>query len=144
MAPESASGPSNHSRISSTSASIAAAFEKVAAPRDAWQAFDAATRAWPEEPVAWIGRGTAKYRQKDFEAAAADYRSALEREPDNAGARNNLAMALLERGCPQAARRELDRIDAAHLGEGLRESILDTDRLIASSEARPDEAACPR
>ncbi len=120
----------------------AAAFEKVAAPRDAWRAFDAAAGAWPDEPVAWIGRGTAMYREKQFSAAAADYGSALQLDPDNAGARNNLAMALLKQGCPHSARRQLDRIDRASLGDSLRESIADTSRLIEAGVSHPDLPSC--
>jgi tetratricopeptide (TPR) repeat protein len=120
----------------------AAAFEKVAAPRDAWRAFDAAAGAWPDEPVAWIGRGTATYREQQFSAAAADYGSALQLDPDNAGARNNLAMALLEQGCPESARMQLDRIDKASLGDSLRESVADTSRLIDANASPTDLPSC--
>jgi tetratricopeptide (TPR) repeat protein len=120
----------------------AAAFEKVAAPPDAWRAFDAATSAWPDEPVAWIGRGTAGFRQGDYSAAAADYSSALLLEPDNAGARNNLAMAQLKRGCPHAALRSLDMIDGASLGGALDEAVADTRRLVESVLENPDAPFC--
>jgi tetratricopeptide (TPR) repeat protein len=121
----------------------AAAFEKVATPHDSWLAFDAAVQAWPEDPVAWIGRGTAKYREKDFKAATADYSSALRLSPTHAGARNNLAMTLLERGCPHAARLQLDKIDTTSLDDAFRESVADTSRQIDSSIAKPDSPSCP-
>ncbi|MEY2853519.1 MAG: hypothetical protein RL030_651 [Pseudomonadota bacterium] len=120
----------------------AAAFEKVAAPRDAWAAFDAAVTAWPDDPVARIGRGTAKYQDGNFSGAAADYDSALQLQPDNAGARNNLAMALLEQGCPNAARGQLDRIDTASLSAILKEATSDTRRLIDASPVNPDRSSC--
>lgn len=122
----------------------AAAFEKVAAPGDAGRAFDAAVGTWPDEPLAWIGRGTAKYRERQFSAAAADYRSALLLQPGNAGARNNLAMALLEQGCPHAARIQLEGIDLAPLDNSLREAIADTSRLVDSNSSSPDLASCDR
>jgi hypothetical protein len=121
----------------------AAAFEKLAEPHDAWLAFDAAVKTWPEDPVAWIGRGTAKYREQDFRAATADYSFALRLEPTHAGARNNLAMTLLERGCPHAARLQLDKIDVTSLDVALRESVADTSRQVDSSAAKPDSASCP-
>jgi len=108
----------------------AAAFENVAAPHDAWLAFDAAARAWPAAPVAWIGRGTAKYRERNFHAAAADYEVALRLEPGHAGARNNLAMTLLEQGCARAARQQLDMIDVAGLNEAMREAVIDSSRQV--------------
>jgi tetratricopeptide (TPR) repeat protein len=120
----------------------AAAFEKVAAPHDAWLAFNAAINAWPKEPVAWIGRGTAKYRDHALAEAAADYSAALQLEPSHAGARNNLAMTLLERGCPHAARWQLDKIDVTSLGEALRDAVADTGRQIDSRIANPDAVSC--
>jgi len=108
----------------------AAAFEKLAAPHDAWLAFDAAVKAWPETAVAWIGRGTANYREKDFAAAAADYSAALRLVPGHAGARNNLAMTMLGRGCPDAARQQLNMIDVTALNEAMREAVADTRRQI--------------
>jgi tetratricopeptide (TPR) repeat protein len=120
----------------------AAAFEKVATPHDSWLAFDSAITAWPEEPVAWIGRGTAKYREKAFSEAASDYRSALHLEPGHAGARNNLAMTLLAQGCPHAARSQLDSINIDSLDEALRDALADTSRQIDSGTASPDGPSC--
>jgi tetratricopeptide (TPR) repeat protein len=120
----------------------AAAFEKVAAPHEAWLAFNSAVNAWPNEPVAWIGRGTAKYRDMAFREAAADYSAALRLEPSHAGARNNLAMTLLKHGCPHAARWQLDKIDVTLLDENLRDAVADTARQIDADKSRADAAAC--
>ena len=117
----------------------AAAFEKLAPPDDAWKAFDAAVRAWPAEPVALIGRGTAKYRERDFTQAATDYAAALRLDAQHAGARNNLAMALLEAGCASAARNEIAKIDATELNDAMREAVEDTKRQL---ENRRDTASC--
>jgi hypothetical protein len=115
----------------------AAAFEAAADPPAAWQAFDAAVRQWPDDPVGWTGRGTASFRRGDHRSAATDYRRALELDANQAGARNNLAMALLEMGCAADAGRELDKIDAASLQGQLREAITDTRRQIDARRAAP-------
>jgi hypothetical protein len=121
----------------------AAAFEAAADPQAAWQAFDAAVRQWPDDPVAWTGRGTASFRRGDHGSAATDYRRALQLDGSQAGARNNLAMTLLEMGCAADAGRELDKIDAASLHGPLREAITDTRRQIESRRATPQmDARC--
>jgi tetratricopeptide (TPR) repeat protein len=122
----------------------AAAFEGVASPRDAWRSFDAAARQWPEEAVAWIGRGTANYRDGALASAIDDYRAALRLDPTQVAARNNLAVALLGAGCVSQARREIELIDAAALAERMRIEILDTQRQIESRSRaeEPSAAAC--
>ena len=82
----------------------AAAFEQSASPQDARLAFDAALKRWPDEPLAWVGRGTAEYKAGNLQGAAADYAAALRVDASQAGARNNLAMTLLDLGCPREAR----------------------------------------
>lgn len=118
----------------------AGAFERAASPPAALQAFDAAVARWPQEPLAWVGRGTARYRGGAWREAAGDYTRALQLDPALDGARNNLAMALLELGCPVAARRELERIDVDGLSPAMREAVADTGRQI---QARAQAAACP-
>lgn len=120
----------------------ASAFERSASPGAALQAFDAAITRWPEEPLAWVGRGTAHYRGGSLREAAIDYARALQLDPGLAGARNNLAMALLELGCPVAARREVERIDATGLGAALGEAIDDTVRQIGARAQAADAASC--
>jgi hypothetical protein len=121
----------------------AASFERGATARDAKAAFDAATKRWPNEPVAWIGRGTAEYRQKAFEAAARDYATAVRLDGHNIGARNNLAMALLELGCPALARRQLEVLELATIADPLREAVEDTrGRLSKATAADPAPAVC--
>lgn len=121
----------------------ASAFERVAKPVSAQQAFDAAVRTWPEDAFAWIGRGTAQYREGKLPEAAADYRQALNIDSALVGARNNLAMTLLDQGCPAAARREIEKIDAGALGGSLREAVQDTRKQIDARGATADAAACP-
>lgn len=104
----------------------AAGFERSAQPGDARLVFDAAVKRWPDEPIAWIGRGTASYRAKDLRAAADDYAAALKVDPAQSGARNNLAMTLLDLGCAKEARAEIEKLDAAKLEGALAEAARDT------------------
>jgi tetratricopeptide (TPR) repeat protein len=123
----------------------AADFERIAAPKDAWLAFDAAVRRWPSQPVAWIGRGTAEYRQGNLADAARDYAEALRTDSTQAGARNNLAQTLLDLGCPRAASRTLESLDATALKSPMREAVDDTRRSIAAAvraNVAPDASHC--
>jgi tetratricopeptide (TPR) repeat protein len=122
----------------------AAGFESVASPEDAWAAFDAAVKHWPDDAVARVGRGTASYRAHEFQAAAADYRAAIQLDGNQAGARNNLAMTLLELGCVAEARRQIDAIDTGSLEPRLREEVLDSQRQIhAATDTGRCAAAAP-
>jgi len=120
----------------------AAAFERVSSPADARLVFDAAVRQWPQAAVAWIGRGTAGYRAGDLPAAARDYEAALNLDGQNAGARNNLAMTLMELGCADRARAELARIDTATLPPALMDAVRDTrERLAGAQPMRADQTS---
>jgi predicted Zn-dependent protease len=123
----------------------AADFERVASPADARSAFDAAVRRWPDESVAWIGRGTAEYRAGRLREAAKDYATALRLEASNVGARNNFAMTLLELGCPLRARETLRQIDFTTRPPALRAAVQDTHQrvdLAAEALAGADPPAC--
>jgi tetratricopeptide (TPR) repeat protein len=123
----------------------AADFERAAKPEDSRAAFDAAVQRWPQQPVAWIGRGTAEYRAGRFANAARDYAEAVRLDPENAGARNNLAQSLLDLGCPARAREQLAPVEIDALASPLREAVLDTRRHIdAAVSASPviDESRC--
>ncbi|HWL62043.1 MAG TPA: PA2778 family cysteine peptidase [Steroidobacteraceae bacterium] len=120
----------------------ATAFERAAVPADAERAFGAAAHLWPDDPVAWVGRGTARYRAGDWRAAADDYAHALGLAPDLPAPRNNLAMALLKLGCPAAARRHLDQIDASTLDASMRAAVADTSSQVQALAATTDNGAC--
>ncbi|MAT64660.1 MAG: hypothetical protein CMN57_03345 [Gammaproteobacteria bacterium] len=67
------------------------------------RAYVTASRHWPQRTAAWYGLGNTHYLAGEYEAAEAAYRQALELDPDNAAAHNNLARALLAQGCRDAA-----------------------------------------
>src|SRR5262245_47455466 len=113
----------------------AAAFEHVARPDDAQSAFAAAATRWPSEPLAWIGSGTANYRSGILPAAARDYEHALAIDGSNAGARNNLAMTLLDLGCLQSARAQIEQVSTDALHGSLLTAVEDTRARIASKSA---------
>jgi hypothetical protein len=118
------------------------AFERAARPEDARRTYDAAITQWPDAAVAWVGRGTARYRAGALREAALDYHHALQLDPALAGARNNLAMTLLELGCPASARREMQQIDIASLQDPLRAAATDTARQIDAHGSAIDGSAC--
>jgi tetratricopeptide (TPR) repeat protein len=111
----------------------AAAFEHSAQPRDARLVFDAAVKLWPDEPIALIGRGTASYRAGDLPAAADDYSTALRLDPAQNGARNNLAMTLLDLKCGDEAREQLAQIDVGKLEGPLAAAVRDTQKQIEAA-----------
>lgn len=121
----------------------AAAFERAGSPPAVLQAFDAAIGRWPDEPMAWVGRGTAHYRAGAWLKAAEDYSRALQLDPALAGARNNLAMAWLEAGCPRAASQALAPIDPAGLGAAMREAFADTARQVRARAHSEEAPGCP-
>lgn len=121
----------------------ATAFERSASPATAELVYSAAIGAWPDQALAFAGRGTARYRSGRLREAAADYQHALGLDSALAGARNNLAVTLLELGCPQSARHQLQAIDTAALpGNALREAVADTAEQVAAQGTGPDAPSC--
>jgi len=120
----------------------AAAFERVAKPQESLLTFDAAVKHWADDPVAWVGRGTAHYRSGDLTGAADDYAAALRIDASQIGARNNLAMTLLDLGCPQQARSQLDKIEMGQLKSALRDAIADTRAQINARKPGLDAESC--
>ncbi|MDH5622796.1 MAG: PA2778 family cysteine peptidase, partial [Gammaproteobacteria bacterium] len=64
----------------------------------AMQAWTAALKRWPEDPLAMFGLANVAYRLGQFERSAEVYRLLLARHPDRHAARNNLAYVLAEQG----------------------------------------------
>ncbi|MBI1312084.1 tetratricopeptide repeat protein [bacterium] len=65
--------------------------------------FDGAIATASENPLAWLGRGIAKYMLDDFAGAADDFRESLRLKPGQVSVQINLAMTLEELGSYDAA-----------------------------------------
>jgi hypothetical protein len=85
--------------------------------------YDAAIARWPDEPIAWFGRGNVAYADGDRAAAADAYARAATLAPGDAAARNNLAQVLADAGCIEEAHRQLDRAFALATGTALSATI---------------------
>jgi tetratricopeptide (TPR) repeat protein len=74
-----------------------------------WEAaaayYAAALKRWPKNLGAQVGLGNSHYALKNLNAAEAAFRRATQQHPTSAVAHNNLAQALLDRGCLCAALR---------------------------------------
>ncbi|RRQ21725.1 PA2778 family cysteine peptidase [Thiohalobacter thiocyanaticus] len=110
------------------------------------RAYRTASRHWPDASAAWYGLGNTHYLSDEFAAAESAYRKVLALDPDNAAAHNNLARALLARGCTDAAmetvRAALELTDTT---PAIRRALEATRREIAAAatSAPPEPADCP-
>lgn len=121
----------------------ATAFERAATPVDAALVYEAAINRWPEQAVAWAGRGTARYRAGLLREAAADYTRAVDIDANLAGARNNLAQTWLDLRCPAAAQEALQGIDDTSLNPTLRAAVDDTRAQLDRYRLTAQAADCP-
>ncbi|HLG52413.1 MAG TPA: PA2778 family cysteine peptidase [Steroidobacteraceae bacterium] len=119
----------------------AAGVEAAGDRRAAALAYDAAIARWPEEPVAWLGRGNVAYGDRDLAAAADAYARAATLAPDNAAVRNNLAQVLAEAGCMMESRRQLERAAALDAGSALA-PVIEATRAEIEADARPGGTQC--
>lgn len=100
----------------------AAALEAVQQTEVARQAYAAAARRWPDNPIALFGLANTRYAEGELQQAEAAYRELIRRHPDYAAAYNNLAQTLADRGCYAAALDTVERglaLEAAGLGDTL-------------------------
>lgn len=117
----------------------AAPLESLGETALAVTAFEAAVERWPDSALAWQALANARHAAHEPREAEQALRRALELDPAAVAARNNLAHLLLERGCPSAARRELDAI--ADIPESLESAVADTRAAAHRMEA--DAQNCP-
>lgn len=119
----------------------AAAFEELRQAAVAASAYAAATRRWPEEPLAWQALANARYALRDLVGSEEALRESLHLQP-SAAAGNNLALVLLERGCPTAARTAFANAEAAaDAGKFLQE--LSHTRSTLQETTAGDAPTCP-
>jgi hypothetical protein len=72
------------------------------------RAWRAVARQWPDESLAWMGTGNARYELGALEHAASDFEQALRIKPDSWPARLNLAQLLLELDRPCQGQRTIE------------------------------------
>lgn len=82
----------------------ASALEGVGKRAEAQTAYKASTERWPDNLVAWLGRGNTEYASGQAAHAEASFRQALRVQAAAGAAWNNLAYALAARQCLYAAR----------------------------------------
>jgi len=104
----------------------AAGLEAAGQRRAAAEAYDAAIVRWPGEPLPWLGRGNLALAEGNRAAAADAYLRAIELAPHDAAARNNLAELLLDAGCLDESRRQVERASALAAGSALESSVADS------------------
>jgi tetratricopeptide (TPR) repeat protein len=112
-----------------------AATESTSDLGDAIAAYRVATERWPENNIAWLGLGNAKYAEGDLQDAGSAYRKILETRPGDAIAMNNLSHVYLGLGCRDDA---LATVNAALLrvedDHPVRSHLLLTQQEIQQSE----------
>jgi tetratricopeptide (TPR) repeat protein len=118
----------------------AAGLEAAGQRQAAGAAYDAAIARWPGEPLAWLGRGNIAHAGGDHAAAADAYLRAIGLEPGNVAARNNLAELLLDAGCLDESRRQVERAAALARGTALESAVADSQARIRA--AQPPDARC--
>ena len=101
----------------------AAGLEAAGQRRAAAAAYDAAIARWPRESHAWLGRGNVAYADGERAAAADAWSRAIMLDPADAAARNNLAELLLEAGCLDESRRQIERASAVAQGTALESAV---------------------
>lgn len=122
--------------------SAAASFEAVGRPEDARAAYLAAAQHWPEAALPRLGLANLAAARNDWPAAEQGFREAARLEPGNVSALNNHAEALLRMGCPQSARREIERAREA-AGTGPLAATVAATRAGVLAATGEDAPGCP-
>jgi hypothetical protein len=109
--------------------------EPLLPPADADAAYSAALERWPDDAPLLFAAAARSHARRDLNAAKLLYERLLERAPDDAAARNNLANLLADEGCPAAALAQARRALAlVASGSALHAAIADT---VAALERAP-------
>jgi tetratricopeptide (TPR) repeat protein len=85
------------------------ATERYLSPQRVAAAHAAALARWPADPLVLLASGNQAYAAGLPDQAIIHYRALLAIDPGHAAGRNNLASALLDAGCPQAAMAEAEQ-----------------------------------
>ena len=107
--------------------SALSATERYLSPTSVEAAHAAALTRWPADPLVLLANGNQAYAAGRLREAIRRYQSLLAIEPGHVAGRNNLANALLDSGCPQAALAEARRASALlDAGSPLAAAVADT------------------
>lgn len=120
----------------------AAGLEAVGQHEAAAQAYAAAAARWPEQTLPQLGLANLAYARGDLEGAERLLAAVIQRAPGDVAARNNRALVLLEMGCPQAARQEIDTAERLAVGGPFAAALAATRRQL-EADRRPPGPACP-
>ena len=120
----------------------AAALEAVGRIDAATVAYQAAARQWPHDLLSRLALGNVALTRGDLSLAESDYRQAIELDPENVAAHNNLAEVLLRRGCAGAARSETE-IATRLAGTGPLAAAVDDTAVRVAAAGSSDEQGCP-
>lgn len=118
----------------------AAGLEATGRVDAATASYTRAQSLWPQAALPWLGLANLAYARGDFPVAENAYAAAIERDPTNVAARNNLAETLARRGCVKDAKREIVRALEFAQGTSLAKDVMATATRLQSLE---DEGSCP-
>ena len=85
------------------------AFEQLGRLETATILYDSASTRWPDNIVAWLGKGNLAYGKGDYAASEAAYQRALVIDPERAALWNNLAFSLVQQDQRAAALNAIER-----------------------------------
>jgi predicted Zn-dependent protease len=117
--------------------------ESAGEPASAHRAYLAAAEAWPGDPVALAGIGNTALALGEWRTAADVYADMLGAQPDQVLARNNLALTLMELGCPVAAVAQAEQALAALSADDRRRFVVEDTRAQALRRVPPGRAVDP-
>ena len=106
--------------------------------------YQAALERWPGSSVAMFGLGNSYYLQGKLQQAEVQYRRLLAIQPGNAAARNNLAQALADRGCNDAAFAEVDAgLAISQQDSAVHKSLLEIRTHLINRPSSPEQPRTP-
>jgi tetratricopeptide (TPR) repeat protein len=120
----------------------AASLEAVGRLDAAERAYSRAREQWPRSVWPPLGIANISYKRGDLPAAESGYAAALELDPNNVVAHNNLAEILATRGCVDRARVHIDQAATLARGTTLESGVSATKRQIDAAAIKHAVASC--
>lgn len=114
-------------------------------PQAALQAYEQATRQWPDETLTFMALGNAHYASHHFPQAIQAFEQAIKLKPDNAQAWNNLAYAYAANQCNAASIKAIScAVKQAPDDKNLQDSLNELTEKNTSSAQQCAIPSCPR